>query len=225
MFAQSRWSIWAAPTLGAGLSWISQAASLSLLPALPLWIVAILLVTSGGGQLLTPGDRRITQVGALAGLVGALVALPYAFVIGPGTALFLAACGIFASWGAGRMALHVEPHVYGVPAPTPSVSVAAKVAVDELILGFEHLLGTLGFDLDGSIERVVEEIDELHSRFANEGILEKPETYHQMPPDLIDPEIRVSEMAGHRVEVLRFESGYAPADGEPGRERWLPYDG
>ena len=225
MFAQSRWSIWAAPTLGAGLSWISQAASLSLLPALPLWIVATLLVTSGGGQLLTPGDRRITQVGALAGLVGALVALPYAFVIGPGTALFLAACGIFASWGAGRMALHVEPHVYGVPAPTPSVSVAAKVAVDELILGFEHLLGTLGFDLDGSIERVVEEIDELHSRFANEGILEKPETYHQMPPDLIDPEIRVSEMAGHRVEVLRFESGYAPADGEPGRERWLSYDG
>ena len=32
-------------------------------------------------------------------------------------------------------------------------------------------------------------------------------------------------MAGHRVEVLRFESGYAPADGEPGRERWLSYDG
>ena len=224
MFAQSRWSILAAPTLGVGLCWMAQAASQPLLAALPLWLVATALVASGGGQLLTPGDRRITQIGALAGVVGAVVALPYAFVIGPGTALFLVASALFASWGAGRMALHLEPHVYDVPAPTPNMSLAAKVAIDELILGFEHLSGTLGFDLDGTIERIIEEVDEMHVRFTNEGILEKPETYHQAPPDLLDPEIRVQKMAGHRVEVLRFDSGYAPAEGEPGRERWLSYD-
>jgi hypothetical protein len=30
-------------------------------------------------------------------------------------------------------------------------------------------------------------------------------------------------IGGREVEILRFESGYAPREGEPGRERWLGY--
>jgi hypothetical protein len=224
LFAQSRWPIWALPTLVGGLIWVSVAASVSLPVAFPVWIVAVGLLSSGGAQLVAPGDHRITQIGALAGLLGTLVSLPLAFAIGLGDGLLLAAAAIAGAWGAGRMAMHVEPFTEGVPAPEATIAVAAKVAGDELILGFEQVLGTTGFALDGSIERVVAEIDATHALFAREGFLEKAEGYHVRPPDLTDPEIRVQEIAGHRVEMLRFESGYAPADGEPGRDRWLGYD-
>jgi len=45
--------------------------------------------------------------------------------------------------------------------------------------------------------------------------------YHVEPPPLEDPEITQRRVRGHRVEVLRFESGHAPPEGAPGRERWL----
>jgi hypothetical protein len=122
------------------------------------------------------------------------------------------------------MAIHVEPFTEGVPEPEATLSVAAKVAGDELILGMEQVLGTTGFALDGTIDRVAAEVDGMHALFALQGFLEKADGYHVRPPDLVDPEIRVQEIGGHRVEVLRFESGYAPAEGEPGRDRWLGYD-
>jgi hypothetical protein len=121
------------------------------------------------------------------------------------------------------MALQLEPHCEGVPAPDPTIALAAKVAVDEAILGFEQW-GAAGFALDGTLERVIDEIDQVHSLFEREGVLEKPDGYHVTPPDLTDPEIRIQEIAGHHVEMLRFDSGYAPAVGEPGRERWLGYE-
>jgi dienelactone hydrolase len=74
------------------------------------------------------------------------------------------------------------------------------------------------------MQRIIGEIRETHTRFDREGLLEKPENYHRQPPDLIDPEIRQAEARGHRVELLRFESGYAPLEGEAGRERWLGYE-
>ena len=56
------------------------------------------------------------------------------------------------AWGAGRMALQLEPRYEGVPAPHPTPRLAAKVAVDELILGFEQW-DAPGYSLDGTIER------------------------------------------------------------------------
>lgn len=224
MFEQPRHTIWAAPSLLAGFLWISTAAGLSFVASLLPWVIGGALLSGGVTQLVAPGDRRMTQLGALAGLVAALLALPYAFVVGPATALGLFVAGLAGTWSSGRVALQLEPHIPGVPAPTVSAATAAKVAADDLILGFEMLAGTVSFPLDGTIERVIDEIDLAHSQFARDGFLEKPETYHVAPPDLVDPEIRLRDVAGQRVEVLRFESGYAPPEDEPGRERWLGYD-
>ena len=223
MFEQPRWSKWSALNIAAGVVWISQATPLGLLAGIPLWIVASVFLASGVSQLIWPGDSRITQTGALAGLLGVFVALPYVFGIGFGSFLILAGSSLAASWGAGRMALQLEPHYEDVPVPEPTFQLAAKVALDELILGFEQW-GAAGFALDGTLERVIDEMDRAHSLFDREGFLEKPDGYHVMPPDLVDLEIRHEEIAGHRVEMLRFESGYAPAVGEPGRERWLGYE-
>lgn len=224
MLEQPRWSVWSLPTLFAGALWVAQAGMLGGLAALPLWIVGALLLSSGVSQLLWPGDEHITQIGAFAGLLGGVLALPYLFVAGliPGLLLFAAAIG--GAWGAGRMAIQLEPQTEGVPAPRPSAALAAKVAADEVILGWEHW-HTAGFALDGTIERVIGELDRCQRLFEREGYLEKPLAYHRTPPELVDPEIRRGRAAGLDIELLRFESGYAPAEGEPGRERWLGYDG
>lgn len=221
MFDQPRFSAWSVPTLVAGLVWISAAAAAAGLVSIPLGVLGTILVASGTMQLLAPGDHRVTQLGAFAGVAGALVALPSMFAVGFGAGLALLVAALFGAWGAGRMAIQVEPHVDGVPKPGTSVSTAAKVAVDEAILGFEALSGTGSIPTDGTLDRVIEELDGAHAFFAREGFLEKPETYHVTPPDLLDPDVRIQEIAGHRVEVLRFDSGYMPPEGEPGRDRWL----
>jgi len=223
LFEQPRWSKWSVLNLVAGAAWISQATSLGFLAGMPIWIVASVFMASGFSQLIWPGDTRITQTGALAGAVGVVVALPYAFGLGFGSFLILLGSSLAAAWGAGRMALQLEPHYEGVPVPEPTFQLAAKVALDELILGFEQW-GATGFPLDGTLERVIDEMERTHALFDREGFLEKPDGYHVMPPDLEDPEIRREEIAGHQVEMLRFESGYAPASSEPGRERWLAYE-
>ncbi len=216
MFEQPRWSKWSALNLAAGIVWISQATPLGLLAGIPIWIVASLFLASGVSQLIWPGDRRITQTGALAGLLGVLIALPYAFGVGFGSFLMLVGSSLAAAWGAGRMALQLEPHYEDVPVPEPTFQLAAKVAIDELILGFEQW-GATGFALDGTLERVIDEVDRTHSLFEREGFLEKPDGYHVMPPDLTDPEIRRAEIGGYGVEMLRFESGDAPVAQAPGR--------
>lgn len=223
MFDQPRFSVWAVPTLVAGTVWLSIAVAGSGLASIPLGVLGAILVASGVMQLLAPGDHRITQLGAFAGLVGAVVALPSMVAVGSSAGLALLVTALFGAWGAGRMAIQVEPHVAGVPEPSTRASTAAKVAVDEAILGFEVLSGTGSIPTDGTLDRVIEELDQAHGFFAREGFLEKPETYHVPPPDLLDPDVRIQDVAGQRVEVLRFESGYAPAEGEPGRDRWLAH--
>ena len=224
MRAQPKWSVWATPALVAALVFALEAASLSAWLALPLFGVALLHASSATGALFAPGERRLTQVGALGGAAGVVVALVAAPFVGFGTALLLIVTSLFGGWGAGRSALEFEPFTEGVPEPSTSPSLAAKVAVDELILGFEQVQGTMGYPLDGTIERVIREIDEMH-RFLDAGDrLARPADYHEAPPPLADPEITTRTIRGQKVEVLRFESGYAPPHGAPGRARWGAVD-
>jgi hypothetical protein len=152
-----------------------------------------------------------------------ILSIPYAFALGvtPFVALLLTA--LAALWASGATAVQLEPHCEAVPLPELTPRLAAKVAIDELVLGFEQW-HTAGFALDGMLERVIGEIEEADAPFEREGLLEKPDRYHPEPPALVDPELRYETIGGHRVEMLRFESGYAPLEGEPGRARWLGYD-
>lgn len=206
--------------IGAGAVWLGRLGAVGLVAGLPLALVGAVFLGAGVVWLLWPGDRRVTEVAALTGLVGAILSLPYAVVVGPGPALGLAVSALAAAWAAGCMALALEPVYAGVPVPRPSFKLAAKVALDDGILGFELANGTR-FAIDGDVDRVVEELDQCRELFERQGFLEKPDTYHLAPPELRDPVISTRQVADHTVEVLRFESGYAPREGEPGRERWL----
>jgi len=223
MFEQPRWSKWAVLSLAAGYVWITTATSLGPLASLPPWIVGAAFLAAGVSQLVWPGDNRINQTAAIAGLAGLVLALPYGLALGWGRFFLLAATALAAAWGAGRTAIQLEAHHEGVPVPAPTLGLAVKVAIDEAILGFEQW-GPAGFALDGTLERVIDEIDRTRALFEREGLLEEPEAYHVEPPELKDPEIHPKEIRGQRFEQLRFESGYAPPEGEPGRERWLAYE-
>lgn len=210
--------------IGAGIVWLSRIADAGLLGAAAIGLVASGLLGSGVFQLLGSRDRRATEVGALAGLAGAIFAVPLGLAIGPVWALVLSASALAAAVGAGRTALSLElPHA-DVPEPKPSFPLSAKIAVDEVLLGLE--LGQRGgFAKDSELDRAIEELASCRDLFLRQGFLERPETYHVSPPALANPEIATRRIAGHAVEVLRFESGYAPREGEPGRERWLGYAG
>lgn len=210
--------------LVAALGFALEAASRSLLPSIPLFALALVFATAGGGALFSPGDRRLTQIGALGGGLGALFALLAMPFLGVSAGLLLLAVSLFGGWGAGRMALELEPATPGVPSPRATPSLAAKVAVDELILGFEYALGTMGYRLDGTIERVVRDVDDMHRFLDGADLLARPAAYHEVPPPLVDPEITIRSVRGRRVEVLRFESGYAPPAGAAGRARWGAID-
>ncbi len=206
----------------AGFVWLSAASGLGWLAALPVWTLGAAYLSMGFAHLFWPGDRRVGELGALAGFLGLVLSIPYGVAVGGlGLPLFFASA-LGAIWAAARMAIQLEPHFASVPTPRPGPRLITKVAIDELILGFEQF-GSRGFALDGTIERVIEEVRETEALFARDGLLDKPEAYHEAPPELVDPEIRTSETRGRPIEVLRFESGYAPAEGEPGRARWLGY--
>ena len=59
--------------------------------------------------------------------------------------------------------------------------------------------------------------------YRDRGLLEKPESYHRTPPPLAEVDLRPGRVRGIDYEHLRFESGYEPHEGEPGRDRWLSY--
>ena len=50
-----------------------------------------------------------------------------------------------------------------------------------------------------------------------------PENFFATPPPLTDVTVRSVKTPGRSYERMVFDSGYAPKEGEPGRERWLGY--
>jgi hypothetical protein len=224
VFELRRGWAWSWIAIGAGLLWLFRAGALGLPVGVPVGAVGVILLSGGVTQLLWPGDRRATEWTALVGLVGGLFGLLAALLGGSFAALGLGASALAAAWAAGRIALDLEPRHADVPEPEPSLALSAKVALDDVLLGYE--LAIRGRMFTGrEVDRVIEEVDECRALFERQGFLDRPKTYHQMPPPLVSPRIETRRIAGHAVEVLRFESGYAPREGEPGRARWLANPG
>jgi hypothetical protein len=180
-----------------------------------------LLFGSGLAMLLMPGDLRISQFAALGGGLGAIFALPAFVVAGFFHGVVLAALSAAAFVAAGTYTVRLEPRRQAVPPPLPGLRLAAEVAGDELILSANTLTAMVRRDDDfGRIRREIEQAGEFYEAL---GWLEKPFGYHVFPPGLESPAILSDATRGVAYEHLRFESGYEPSEGEPGRERWLGY--
>lgn len=217
----NRWPKEAWIPLLAGLFWLWNAPGHGPLGFLFSVVPGCLLLGSGVTMLLMPGDGRISQFAAIGGVLGVVLALPALVAVGFGYALFLIGVSAASFLAAGYHALGIEPEVEGVPRPESTLGVAAQVACDEAILSTMQLGTTV--PSGPALRRIREEIETARAQFDAAGWLEKPVRYHETPPALEAPAVRTARTRGIEYEHLTAESGYAPREGEPGRDRWLSY--
>ncbi len=221
MIEQSRWSKDAVAPLLGGVAWLWFATSFGVVGFAFSLIPGCLLLSSGMSILLWPGDLRISSFAALGGLLGVPLAVPAFWVAGPTTALLLIALSAASYVAAGAVAVKWEPHTSDVPAPEPSLRLSAEVAADEVVLA--TMLSTLPVVSGDTWLRVRNEVTEARDLFEARGWLANPADYHDTPPLLTDVSLAPARTRGIDFEHLRFDSGYAPHDGEAGRDRWLAY--
>jgi len=121
-------------------------------------------------------------------------------------------------WAVGRRRARFQDA--GIPMPPTSFSVLAGVATDELA----KAIFTVARRAPTSDEllRFEREAEAAITRFEREGWLDDPRSYHHDPPApaaLLEP----ARVDIARAECLRFQSAWAPHDGEPGAERWQSF--
>jgi len=205
----------------AGLLWLWNAPGHGFVGFLFSVFPGSLLLGSGVAMLLWSGDLRISQFAAAGGVLGVVFGLPAFVFEGFGSGLVLCAVSAASFVAAGWHTLRLEPHPEEVPLPEPSLALAAEIACDEAILSTMQI--AVRTPTGDDLARIRNEIEEARARFDSAGWLEKPETYHETPPALTAVRLSSARVRGIDYEHLRFESGYEPRAGEPGRERWLSY--
>jgi dienelactone hydrolase len=115
-----------------------------------------------------------------------------------------------------------EPVYPDVPNPAPSLTLAAAVALDELVrMPMGILASTASRE---AYEDASSELDEAVRFYDANGWLDEPDGYFVTPSAPVDVSITTVGRRRGAHEVLRFESGYEPHPGEPGRDRWLSFD-
>ena len=109
----------------------------------------------------------------------------------------------------------------GIPTPRRSFALASKIALDEFFFATEIVSAPIVPLRDA--RRVVRELARSLDLFAERGWLDDPASYHREPPPLEIASIDERRSTLTRYRHLRYESGYEPHVGEPGRGRWLSY--
>lgn len=210
------WQAWV--PVAAGGAWLWYAASFGPVGFVFSVVSGCLLLASGVSVLLYPGDLRIPQFTALGGVLGVPLAVPALFVGGPITGAALIALSAASFLAAGSLSVALEPPTDEVPDPAPSLRLAAEVAVDEAVLATL----TVRVPMIGAREHqeIREEVRSAIEFFEEQGWLDNPAAYHEVPPDLREPVLEQRRLGRIEYEHLTFESGYAPRPEEPGAARW-----
>jgi len=222
VYDQPRFPRIALVPLAAGLLWFAYTAAAGLrFGDVFRLIPGALLFSAGTAQLLWPGDNRIAQFMALAGVLGTLISSVGLFFWGFGEALLLGLSSAASFVAAGAISVRQEPHLEDVPVPEPSLRLDAEVACDEALLA--TMTATIPIVVGDEPARVRDELIEAKALFEAQGWHEKPLAYHVTPPSLESPRIRGARVHGTDYDHLSFESEYEPHADEPGRARWLSY--
>ena len=107
----------------------------------------------------------------------------------------------------------------GVPTPSRSPAMGAHVALDELVVGGFHAVNRP--IPSEEIDRIEREADAALAHFTDAGWLADPRSYHRDPSAPAEVALGRKRVGRTRFETLRFDSGWEPQPGEPGRSRWV----
>ena len=218
-----RWSFSSLLPMFVGVLWLLMAVRGGVPEILVGFVPGVLLLGTGLSGLLWAVDSRTFQHMALASSLGTLLSVPAIWLFGPLTAAALGAGSAASFLATGYLALGKHRCPSGVPMPKTGPSLAARAAVNELMM-CALILTSWPIVVGWSATRVRREATEAYGLFEERGWFEDPASYHRDPPPLEDPEIHYQERRGRKVECLTFESLYEPHADEPGRERWLGYE-
>jgi len=197
-------------TLGSGAAW--------LLIAVP---PGVLLIATGMSGLLWSGDSRITQYGALAGVLGVLLALPGVFFLPLLGVLLAGLLSAAAFLHAGRTALRLAQPAPGAPDPPADLKTWAKAALDEALVGYFVTLAKV--PAGGEAESLVRDAAVMEAVLAQRGWLDNPAAYHQTPSAPTDARLTPARFASFDYQDLRFSSGFEPQPEVPGAALWQSY--
>ncbi len=182
---------------------------------------SVMLIGAGAGLLAWPGDPRLPQIGSL-GAVVALAPLPILALQGQGlTALWIVLLLIAAFLAAGSVSLRTFPRVGGAPTVALTPGAAAKLAVDEMVLGYFIFAARPPRGAD--VERIANELDDWQGWLKAQKLRGDFRKLHPRPPDLLKVDSRQRRLFGRDYRSISFASGYQPAPDMPGAERWMSY--
>ena len=216
------WSFSSLVPLLTGTLWLWLAASNGLLSILLGAVPGALLLSTGLSGLLWAVESRTFQYMALASVLGVVLSLPEIVLIGPVFALVLGLGSAASFLAAGYLALGQHRCPSSVPAPDTGPRLAARAAVNELMM-CGLILTSWPVVVGTAAVRIQREATEAYSLFDEKGWFSKPASYHRDPPPLEAPDLEIIEHKRREIEHLTFESLYKPHENEPGRERWVAY--
>jgi hypothetical protein len=219
--ATSQW--WALTSLVpaiAGSLWLWIVAQDGMPAALLAVLPGVLLLGTGLSGLLWVVGARTLQYMALASVIGVVLSLPAALLLGPAMAVVLVLASAASFLAAGYRALAEHRSSPDVPEPLMSPGFAVRAATDEVSM-CGIVLTTWPLAVGPVAARIRREAAEAHSLFEENGWLSEPATYHREPPRLEAPDIRSMSYRGRNIECLTFDSLYEPRSEEPGSDRWL----
>jgi len=121
---------------------------------------------------------------------------------------------------AGRLRA-VDGEAHDVPSVRWGLATVSKVALDEVFFATEIASATFVSLRDR--RRLRAELEAMRRLLADRGWRDDPAGYHRDPEplEMASSEERDGPLLPYRH--LRFESGYEPHPGEPGRARWLAH--
>ncbi|WP_353585446.1 hypothetical protein [Mycobacterium sp. UM_Kg1] len=112
-------------------------------------------------------------------------------------------------------------HNEDLPVARPTVALATQAFRDEVVL-----LGLRGRRPIGDVEvfeRINSEVSAAIDFYGARGLRDAPEKFFVAPPQLTEVTVLARDGRRRSHDRIRWESGYVPLVGEPGRERWRSY--
>ena len=205
------------PAVMAALVWCWLALHAAVWGGVVLLPIGLALVAASIMAWLHPGDARPHQMMASFAVVGVLLLPILGFAAGWGGWLLLVlAVVIFVT--SGWLAIVEQAPVAGIPLAEPEPRLAAKVALDNALLGY--FVATAQIPGPRNAQRIAQEMLEADTVMQAQGWVMNPAQYHAAPETPQEVTTRQRQVFGHPFTHLRWTSAFRAHDELPGASRY-----
>src|SRR5215211_5109494 len=191
------WSFSSLVPLLTGALWLWLAAGGGLPGVLLGAVPGALLLGTGLSGLLWAVESRTFQFMTLASVVGGILSVPAILLMGPVAALVLGLGSAASFLAAGYLAMGQHRCPASVPAPDTGPRLAARAAVNELMM-CGLILTSWPVVVGTAAVRVQREAMEAYALYDGMSWFSEQATYHQAPLPLEKPKIETTEHKGRK---------------------------